>query len=69
MLLGLHVGETTLGNMANRILSLCKGLSDASDGTIGQGLPGLPLLGGGGKEDGNLGVLLLSLYYEMLVFN
>lgn len=45
MLLGLHVGETTLGNIANRILSLRKGQSDASDGTIGQGLPGLPLLG------------------------
>lgn len=33
------VGETTLGNMANRMLSICKGESDTfSHAAIGQGL-------------------------------
>ena len=64
MPLVLHKWGEKLGNIANRILPLHKGQSHM---TIDQELPDLPLLLGG-KKDGNLGVLLLSMNYEMLVF-
>ena len=58
-------GDNT-GKHGSTIPSLYKGELDAfSHITIGQGLPDLQLLG---EKNGNLGVLL-SLDYEMLLFN